>query len=89
MGPFDNFPAALQGFAQWDFTAERIIEMATVETADALGLANTTGQLAAGLTADLLVLAGNPLQDIAVLGQLELVVAAGRLHRPAPVLPDP
>ncbi|MGH3882569.1 MAG: amidohydrolase family protein [Pseudonocardiaceae bacterium] len=87
MGPFDNFPAALQGFARWDFTAERIIEMATVETADALGLANTTGQLAPGLAADLLVLAGNPLQDIAALGQLELVVAAGRLHRPAPVLP--
>ncbi|MGH3981170.1 MAG: amidohydrolase family protein [Pseudonocardiaceae bacterium] len=88
MGPFDNFSAALQGFALWDFTADRIIEMATVETADALGLANTTGKLAAGLAADLLVLAGNPLQDIAALGQLELVVAAGRLHRPAPVLPD-
>ncbi len=87
MAPFDNFPAALQGFTQWDFTAERIIEMATVDTADALGLANTTGQLAAGLAADLLVLARNPLQDIAALGQLELVVAAGRLHRPAPALP--
>ena len=35
--------------------------MATVDTADALGLANTTGQLAA----DLLVLARNPLQNIA------------------------
>jgi imidazolonepropionase-like amidohydrolase len=66
------------------FTAERIIEMITVETADALGLAKTTGKLAAGLAADLLVLADNPLHDIAALGQLELVVAAGRLHRPAP-----
>lgn len=54
---------------------------------DALGLANTTGQLAAGLAADLLVLAGNPLQDLAALGRLESVVAAGRLHRPAPALP--
>ncbi|MGH3975432.1 MAG: amidohydrolase family protein, partial [Pseudonocardiaceae bacterium] len=85
MAPFDNFPAALQGFARWDFTAERIIEMATVDTADALGLASTTGQLAAGLAADLLVLSGNPLRDITALGQLELVIAAGRLHRPAPV----
>ncbi|HZA16376.1 MAG TPA: hypothetical protein VE645_05695 [Pseudonocardiaceae bacterium] len=36
-----------------------------MDTADALGLANTTGQLAAGLAADLLVLARNPLQNIA------------------------
>lgn len=50
MAPFDNFPAALAGFTQWDFTA------------------------------------GDPLQDMASLGQLELVVAAGRLHRPAPAL---
>lgn len=87
MAPFDNFPAALQGFAQWGFSAERIIEMATVDTADALGLANTTGQLTAGLAADLLVLAGDPLTDLANLGNLELVVAAGQLHRTAPVLP--
>ncbi len=68
MGPFDNFPAALQGFALWDFTAEQIIEMAPVGTAEALGLADTTGQLAAGLAADLLVLAGDPLDDLAALG---------------------
>lgn len=61
--------------------------MQLVISADALGLAGTIGQLATDLAADLLVLAGNPLQDIAALGQLELVVAAGRLHRPAPVLP--
>lgn len=46
--------------------------MATAGTAEALGLVDTTGQLAA----DLLVLAGGPIDDLVALGQLELVVVA-------------
>jgi imidazolonepropionase-like amidohydrolase len=84
MGPFDNFPVTLRRFAEFGFTAGQIIEMATVTTADALGLAGTTGRLAPGLSADLIVLPGDPLEDLSALTTPELVMAGGRPHRPAP-----
>ncbi|MGH3673999.1 MAG: amidohydrolase family protein [Pseudonocardiaceae bacterium] len=85
MGPFDNFPIFLQRLAEWKFTPEQIIQMATADTAAAIGLAATTGQLLPGLAADLLVLAGDPLRELATLGRHELVVARGRPHRPTAI----
>ncbi|MDQ2707615.1 MAG: amidohydrolase family protein [Actinomycetota bacterium] len=84
MAPFDNFGAALVGFAQYGFTAEQIIELATVTTADAIGLGSVTGRIEAGYDADIVVLAGDPLDDLTALERPELVLARGRPHRPAP-----
>jgi imidazolonepropionase-like amidohydrolase len=53
----------------------------TGRAAECLGLAAETGTLAAGKAADLVVLEGDPLRDITVVGQPEvraLVLAAGR-----------
>lgn len=80
--PFDDFPAALLRTREWGFTAAQILETATVGAADALGLAATTGRVAAGLDADLLVVAGDPLADLTALHHPELVIARGRLHTP-------
>ncbi|MGH3549695.1 MAG: amidohydrolase family protein [Pseudonocardiaceae bacterium] len=81
MGPFGNFPAALRALEEWGFTREQILEMATVTTADALGLASTAGALHAGYSADLLVVDGDPLTDLTALQRLTMVMARGRPHR--------
>ena len=54
------------------------LRSATSQAADALGLAGDIGTLAPGLSADLLVVPGNPLRDLAVLQRPRLVVARGR-----------
>lgn len=82
LSPFDNFPEVLQGFQRWDFTPDQIIDMATVQTAAALGLSATAGRLAPGLSADLLVVPGDPLADLGALRHPELVIARGRPHKP-------
>jgi imidazolonepropionase-like amidohydrolase len=80
--PFDDFPAALARIAEWGFSTAEIIEMATVRAATALGLSDTAGRLAPGLSADLLVVAGDPLADLTALRRPELVLARGRAHLP-------
>lgn len=80
--PFGDFPAALARTAEWGFSAAEIIEMATARAATALGLSDTAGRLAPGLSADLLVVAGDPLADLTALQRPELVLARGRAHLP-------
>lgn len=81
---FSAYVDALEAFAHSGMTTERIIEIATVQAAAALQLAGTTGQLAPGLSADLLVVDGNPLDDLGALRAVRLVVARGRPHVPLP-----
>lgn len=55
---------------------------ATVNAADLLGIAADAGTLEPGKRADLIGVAGDPLQDLAVLKQPPVVVQAGRLQSP-------
>lgn len=55
-----------------------VLRAATVEAAEALGLARETGRIVPGLSADLLVLRGDPTRDLAALAELEAVVFRGR-----------
>jgi len=64
------------------FRATDVITMATTEAAAALGLGAVTGRLAPGYEADLIVVHGDPLTDIAALGQLQRVMARGRDYVP-------
>ena len=59
-----------------------VIAMATTEAASALGVGAITGRLAPGYDADLIVVDGDPLSDIAALGRLRRVVARGRDYVP-------
>jgi len=54
-----------------------VLRSATCEAADALGIANETGRIEVGLSADFLVLEGNPLDDLTVLRDPEFVVFRG------------
>ena len=52
---------------------------ATGQSARLAGLGDVTGTLAPGMSADMIVAAGNPLDDLRVLRTLDMVVARGRV----------
>jgi imidazolonepropionase-like amidohydrolase len=59
------------------------IKAATVNAADLLGLSSEIGTLEPGKRADLIAVAGDPLQDVTVLKKVELVMKDGRVHSAA------
>jgi imidazolonepropionase-like amidohydrolase len=56
-----------------------ILESATLEAARYLGMADSAGTIATGKLADLVLLDGNPLQDIRNTRRISAVVANGRV----------
>ena len=64
------------------FKPAEVITMATTEAAAALGVGGSTGRLAPGYQADLIVVDGDPLADLAALGALRRVIARGRDYVP-------
>ncbi len=65
------------------------IVSATSLNAASLGLADRIGSIAPGLAADLVVVAGNPLDDITALERVLLVMRAGRVVHYDPTLSTP
>lgn len=66
----DKLAQALDVFAQiTQWSGEEILRTATSNTADALGIADRTGRLHAGLSADLLLVDGDPRADLSRLQQ--------------------
>lgn len=59
-----------------------VLEMATSRAALALGLGDRVGTVTAGFRADLLVVDGDPLADLAALLKPVAVIARGRYHAP-------
>ncbi|MGH3797693.1 MAG: amidohydrolase family protein [Pseudonocardiaceae bacterium] len=76
---FTDIVGALQIYQRYGFSPAHILELVTVNPAEALGLTDHTGQLRAGLSADILVIHGNPLTDLTALRNIELVATRGRL----------
>lgn len=58
--------------------AASALATATSMAADACGLGDRKGSLRAGYDADLILVAGDPLSDIAALGDVRAVYLAGR-----------
>ncbi|MGW1616312.1 amidohydrolase family protein [Streptomyces sp. NPDC002285] len=77
---FDGLVPALSFYAHLGLPNSKILDMATADAADALGLGETTGQIAPGFRADLLVIEGDPLEDLDSLRAIRAVIAAGRHH---------
>ncbi len=63
---------------EYGITPLAAIRTATVNPAGVLGLAEVTGQLAPGLEADILVVAGNAANDITALNQVRCVYLGGK-----------
>lgn len=77
-----RLPEALAVFARLaGLRPVEALRAATSECARALGLEGVTGELRAGLAADVLVVDGNPLEDLSALLRPILVVARGRIVR--------
>jgi imidazolonepropionase-like amidohydrolase len=64
---------------------QRAINAATRVNARILGMEKDLGTVEPGKLADLIVVRGNPLFDVTALGDVELVVKGGLLHRREPV----
>ena len=64
------------------FSPEQVLVAATSAAADAIGLAGVTGRIAPGYSADLLLVDGDPLQDLSVLSdkqRIKQVICRGRI----------
>ncbi|MER6382474.1 amidohydrolase family protein [Streptomyces sp. NPDC001127] len=75
---FDKIVNSMEFYQYLGIPLPKIIDMATVNAADALGIGSDTGQLADGYRADILVVDGNPLVELDALRRVRLVLAAGR-----------
>ncbi|MFW1886576.1 amidohydrolase family protein, partial [Acinetobacter nosocomialis] len=64
--------------------AREVLVAATSRAAASAGLAGVTGALLPGYDADLVVVGGNPLEDLADLHDLELVLQRGGEFIPEP-----
>ena len=64
-------------------TPAEALRAATVNAADLLGVANDAGTLAAGKSADLIAVRGNPLDDVTVLKNVAVVMRDGRIEKDA------
>jgi imidazolonepropionase-like amidohydrolase len=74
-----HLPQALAVFGRVaEFPAEATLRSATSDAARALGLASITGRLAAGYAADVLLLDGDPLNDLTALTRPVGIWGAGR-----------
>ncbi len=67
---------AMQAFAA--MRPADVLRAATADAAEALGIADVTGRIAPGLSADLVVLRADPMLDLAALRDPEAVVFRGR-----------
>lgn len=76
---FDGLPGALTFYAHLGLPNSTVLDMATRRAADALGLGGVTGRVAPGFRADLLLVDGDPLQDLEALKRARTVIAAGHV----------
>lgn len=81
----DDFTGMLELYQWLGYQPARVLEMATSDAAAALGLAAVTGRIAPGMSADLVVVDGDPARSLAALRAVRHVVARGRTT----VIPSP
>ncbi|HEY8045691.1 MAG TPA: amidohydrolase family protein [Streptosporangiaceae bacterium] len=82
--PHDAYVSGLEALAMVGLPAAEILDAATLRAARALGVDDRTGTIEPGKDADLIAVRGDPRSDISVLHEVQLVVARGAEHRPAP-----
>lgn len=75
----------LQLYGKAGIPNAEVIRLATSSAADIADIGVPVGRIAPGQAADLLVLDGDPLQDLAALRRGVLVVRGNRVHRPAAI----
>lgn len=76
--PFESYVEGLRVFANAGMPPMEIVAAATSRAAAEIGLGAETGRLSPGYRADVLVVGGDPLEDLDALHDVRLVLAAGR-----------
>lgn len=69
----------VERFVELGYSPFEALRAATVSAAELLGVADRTGRIAPGYEADLILVPGNPLADVAALQDVLLVMSNGRL----------
>ncbi|MFC7399071.1 amidohydrolase family protein [Chelatococcus sp. GCM10030263] len=77
--PFDGLPLELELMHRGGMPTMEAIVAATGFAAKVIGIDDKVGTLTKGLAADVIVVGGNPLDDLAQLRDLRLVMQAGRV----------
>ena len=79
--PHGDNPKQLAYMVRFGMTPMQAIQAATLSGADALGLKDKTGAIAAGLSADIIAVKRDPLEDIHALEQVDFVMKAGHIYK--------
>jgi imidazolonepropionase-like amidohydrolase len=66
---------------KYGMTPMQAIQAATINGAQALGIEAEVGQLAPGFSADLVAVAGDPLADVGLLGNVAFVMKEGVVYK--------
>lgn len=83
--PHDKYTHSFPAYLNLGLTPVEVIDLATRRAAELLRIADRTGTLTAGLSADLIAVPGDPTQDLTVLSTPILAMTAGDLHYPVAV----
>lgn len=78
--PFDSLSAELELMQEGGLSAMDCIVAGTGAAAKALGIDGKVGQVKPGLEADIIAVAGNPLERLSALREVRMVMQAGRRY---------
>jgi imidazolonepropionase-like amidohydrolase len=85
-GDYTSFPHGIQAemleyFVKWGATPAQALRIATVNNAEILGWQDRVGTVEPGKYADLIAVAGDPMQDITEMQRVKVVIKGGQVVR--------
>ncbi len=77
----------LEVYAEAGIPAAAVLKMATLDSARIVGVDEITGSIAVGKASDMVLIDGNPFEDISAVRRATLVMKGDTLYRPAELYP--